>query len=426
MSELDTDVVILGASFAGVELLYQLVRMGEGRPPRTIVVDRQSQHGYLPLVQERFTGVIAPEQGLLDTKAYVESVPEATFVRDEIVGLDPKDKCVRLGSGREIRARFVVVALGSVVEPPPTIDGAEYLQPYKSEAQFEHAHRSLVARLEGADEAVSVVVVGGGISGVELAGELAALAQHRPQGWVAPKVTLVDGHDRLLPGFHPRIASNVYKALRRQGVEVRCGVQVSDASPEAVGLRSEDGGRTELPCDLAFWAGGIAPAPTLDELGLPTTDAGWLAVGPTLQCFATPKPDNPDIFACGDAVRVQSGAGEWNTMPRAIEAIWQAKVVARNVMTLFAEPLSYPDGVPPLRPHKLRETFFYGISAGATSLVAYRGVALGIPGLNHSFRRWLMRKYFERYRPLPTASIPGPSSKAAAPRAAGERDGKQP
>src|SRR5690606_24785476 len=138
-------------------------------------------------------------------------------------------------------------------------------------------------------------------------------------------------------------------------------------------------------------------------LGLPRTDDGWLAVGPTLQCFPTPTPTHPDIFACGDAVRIVGGEGIWSTMQRAIECLWQAKVVASNLGTLLSEPAGYPQGVPPLRPHVPHDTFFYGISLGARSLVVYRRWVLDLPGINHWFRRWLMRMYFARYAPVPGA-----------------------
>jgi NADH dehydrogenase len=172
-------------------------------------------------------------------------------------------------------------------------------------------------------------------------------------------------------------------------------------------VTAEQGSETvEVPASMALWAAGLRPAPILEKLGLPLTDDGWLSVGPTLQCFATPTPTHPTILACGDAVRIMGGDGRWPTMQRAIEAIWQAKVIAANALTLLAEPSRFPDGVPPLRPHRLRESFFFGLSVGRKSYVAYRGLLLDLPAVNRWFRRWLMRQYFARYEPLP-----GPGSR---------------
>ncbi len=410
-----TDVLVLGGSFAGIEVVYQILRLSDGRPPRITVVDRQERHGYLPLVQERLTETIAPEKSQLETASYVRSIPGARFVLGEIVGFDPDKREVELADGTRIRGRFVVVALGSVAEPPPDIEGAGDLVRYKEGADFEQARASLgeMLRAEGEHQ---VAVIGGGVSGCELAGELATLSRRRPQGWSAPVVTLVTGSDRLLPDHPPRVGRKARRLLESQGVRVRLGARLVavrrgendvpyrrawTGAIDGITVREGEGETVEIPCSLAFWAGGVRPAPILDRLGLPRTEKGWLAVGPTLQCLPTPTPTNPDVFACGDAVRIRSGAGEWPTMQRAIECIWQAKRVARSIVLLAAHKRDYPEGVPPLLPHRLRRRFFYGISLGRRSLVVYRGLILDLPGVNHWFRRWLMRQYFARYLPLP-------------------------
>ena len=136
----------------------------------------------------------------------------------------------------------------------------------------------------------------------------------------------------------------------------------------------------------------------LTRLGLPRTEFGYLEVGPTLQCFPTTNPTHPEIFACGDAVRVVGGTGEWPTMQRAIECLWQAKVVAHNVLALAALGPDVPRGRAVLRPHKLRPDFPYGVSIGAHSLIAYGPLSVDLRGLGIWFRRFLMRQYFARYR----------------------------
>ncbi len=402
-SETEHTILILGASFAGVELVYQLVRAFDGKPPPLVVVDRQPQHGYLPLVQERLCGVLGPSESRLDTQAFIESVPGARFVQGEVESFDAKTKTVTLGDGTTECGRFVVVALGSGFEAPGAIEGAEHILGYKGETDFQRAHERLAALLEGEDGRPEVVVVGGGISGCELAGELAALAKTRPRGWSAPKVRLVNSAEALVPGMSTRISRKAHAALEAQGVSIDVSSRVRRVTPETVELQTGGSGSTKsVSADLVLWAGGIRPAPILERLGLPRTDSGWLAVGPTLQCFAQPQMTAPDIFACGDAVRVLGGDGEWPTMQRAIECIWQAKLVARNIATLHEQPSDYGEGVPPLTPHTLRSEFFYGLSLGARSMVLYRGVGLDLPGIGHRFRRWLMRQYFARYAPLPS------------------------
>jgi NADH:ubiquinone reductase (H+-translocating) len=394
------DVVVLGASFAGIEVVLQLARRTEGRGLSMIVIDRQAEHGYIPLVQERLCEIVSVDETRLDTRAFVDSLPNARFVQGEITGFDVETKTVRLASGDAVQGRFIVVALGSELSPPRDLAGREHLLSHKGRASFDRARAALDDALRGA-EAPSIVVIGGGISGIELAAELGALRDARPQAWPhAPKVTLVSAADRLAPELTPGVGRRAEAVLRRLDVEVRLGARVEGVTEDAVTVRPAAGDRIELPYALAFWAGGVRPAPILDVLELPRTDDGWLAVGPTLQCFPTPTPKRPDIFACGDAVRIIGGEGRWRTMQRAIECIWQAKVVARNVHTLSATAPEYPEGVPPLHPHRLRESFYYGVSLGPRSLVVRGPLVLDLPGVNHWFRRWLMRRYFARYAPL--------------------------
>lgn len=392
---LRTDVLVLGGSFAGIEVVLKLQRFAP-RPLQIVVVDRQREHGYIPLVHERVCERIPPEGTQLATAEFVESVAGASFLHDEVQSFDP-DTCVAvMESGVQVQARFVVVALGSVLAPPASLPGGEHLACHKFSAEIERARARIRDAVVEPDSPPRIVVIGGGISGVELAGELCHLKVQRPEGWTAPAVTLVASGESLLPELAPGVGRKAARALEDQGVDLRLGSRVVQAHEDAVTLR--EGEDTErLPCAAAFWAGGIRPAPVLSQLGLPLTDDGWLAVGPTLQCFATATPVRPNIFACGDAVRVLGGRGRWPTMQRAIECLWQAKVVARNIARLAAEPPEYPEGVPPLRPHVLRPRFAYGVSLGGRALVVYRSLWLDLPAINTWFRRWLMRRYFARY-----------------------------
>ena len=108
-------------------------------------------------------------------------------------------------------------------------------------------------------------------------------------------------------------------------------------------------------------------------------------------------------FAGGDAVRIFGGAGQWETMQRAIEAIWQAKSLARNLVrsarwgrSASGDPAA--DGErPPLRPHATWRDFAHGVSLGERSLVVWGPLVVDLGAFNVRFRRWLMRQYIARY-----------------------------
>lgn len=394
---LQFDLIVLGASFAGVETLYQLWRAYDGKI-RTAVVDRQRRHGYIPLVHERLCSRLTEPEATLETAAYLESLPHTQFFEDEIVSFDPETKTVALASGKTLSATMIVVALGSVLAPPPGIAGAERLDTLKFGAEFETARARLQGALSHVEASPSVVVIGGGISGAELAGELAHLAKRAPSGWRAPKVTLISQGPRLLENLSPAVARTAQRILEAQGVTVRLSTTLQAVEDGVVRAEGAEG-PLKIAAVQAFWCGGVRPAPMLSSLGLPRTEEGWLSVGPTLQCFAGVEGGEPSIFACGDAVRVVGGDGQWPTMQRAIECLWQAKVVAKNLVRLAkhkrrdAEP-------PPMHPHTLRESFPYGVSLGAKSLLVVGAARLHVPSVTPWFRRFLMRQYFDRYTPL--------------------------
>ncbi len=395
------DVLILGASFAGIELYHQLRRSRAGRKLNITLVDRQAAHGYIPLCQERLVERLPLDRSALPTARSVVGDPRARYVLGEVAGFDLDTYEAVLTTGERLHGRFVVVALGSVLAPPPGLPGHEHLLGYKLADEFEASHARLAALLGGrpvGEPAPHFVVIGGGVSGVELAGELAHLARVRPAGWVAPRVTLIDGGDRLLRGLCARAGRQSLRQLQAQGVVVRMSTRVLRVDADGLELQTRGGASEHLPCAGTFWAGGVRPNPVLTRLGLPRTALGYLEVGPTLQCFPTIEPTHPEIFACGDAVRVVGGTGEWPTMQRAIECLWQAKVVAHNVLALAALGPDVPRGRAVLRPHVLRADFPYGVSIGAHSLIAYGPLSVDLRGLGVWFRRFLMRQYFARYR----------------------------
>ncbi|GEM_PF-751770 len=417
--EYDADLLILGASFTGIELLRLIRNRRRGRELEIIVVDRQTTHPYIPLAHELLSERMATSveaETVLDTAAFVRS-RGAQLITAEISSFDPDSHSVELSDGRRISARFVVVALGSVVRPPPSLPGGDGLIAYKSKPEFEAFKRRLdqVCRApdsgsgSGSDSEPgsepdsgsgppALIVVGGGITGVEIAGELAGLAQARPQGWRAPEVTLIHSGTRLLPGLHPRAGARAARVLEAQGVTLHLGARLLTLKNGSAQVRLADQTQAALPCSMGVWAGGLRPPEVLDHFGLARTEAGWLRVGPSLQCRPEPGGD-PEIFAGGDVARIYGGTGEWPTMTRAIEGIFAAQTLCSNILELYAAPPGYPEGPPPLRPHRLVADFPHGVSAGAHSLLVYRRLVLAPARLNAWFRRFLMRQYIRRYRP---------------------------
>lgn len=377
-SATEADVAILGASFAGLEALRALSRAGL----RVALLDRQRTQGYLPLVHERLVGRLDGAASELDV-ADVASRHGASFLEVEVQRLDPGGGV--LHSRGELRARAVIVALGSSVAPPPSIPGADRFHTLKFGADFDAARQALEGLLRAPMPADlrRVLVVGGGLSGVEVAAEL----RHAHPDL---EVTLADAGPRILPGFTAGIADRAAAHLEAAGVDLRVRTRVEGLHDEGATLTDEvtgDAASLELPCAMALWCGGIRPAPGLAQLGLQRSEDGWVEVDPTLRAHG-PSADVP-VFCAGDAARVIGANGRWPTMQRAIEAIWAGALAGRNARAALAGK--------PLTPHVLRADFPHGMSLGARSLVVYGRGRIDQPTLNVWFRRFLMRRYFARY-----------------------------
>ncbi|MDT7756996.1 MAG: hypothetical protein QOH27_2894 [Mycobacterium sp.] len=410
----DCDVLILGGSMAGIELVHQLRRSPAGRALRIAVIDRQAVHGYIPLAHERLCLRLPMSTSELATAQQVENAGYR-YVLGDVAGMDVPTKTVELASGERVSGRFVVVALGSALAAPQRLPGREHLLGFKFASEFDEACAHLAALLDGSQARIPpangrrgqshgpdwvgeprLVVIGGGISGVELAGEMAHLARVRPSGWLAPAVTLIHSGTRLLPQLSERAGRRAEHLLRQQHVEVRLRTRVVQVERAAVIVDGPDGA-TEIPCGGTYWAGGLQPAEVLADLDLPRTPTGWLSVEPTFQCAPAPL-SHLGIFAFGDAVRVVDGANEWPTVQRATECLPQAKVVARNIMLLAAEPPDYPNGLPPLVSYRLHGEAPYGVNIGGAALLVIGRLVLNAPRFNTWVRRsvvmpWYLRRH---------------------------------
>lgn len=384
------DILILGASVLGVELVHQLQRRRRLGGLRVTVVDRFAEHDYIPLLHERLSGRLRAAEGRLPTAGYVRSFKGHDFVQGEVTHFDPTTRTAQLADGRRLSGRVVVIALGSEVGPPAGLHGREHVRALKFGPSVQDELRALATR-----EPLRMVVVGGGISGVELAGELAHMGAHPQAGGLAPHVCLVHSSLELLPGFHPRVRKRAETWLARQGVELRLSQRLQRVDGTDVTLVDDHQHSAQMHADRVYWAGGIHVAPLLKQLPLDHTDDGYLSVDAHLR----PRLDGvpvPGLFAGGDAVRVVESGTQWPTMQRAIEALWQAKTLAINIDRTLT-----PENRTALRTHPLRRNFAHGISLGQGSLVVWGRLLLDYPRLNTWFRRFLMRRYMARYLPRP-------------------------
>lgn len=403
------DLLLLGASVAGIELVYQLRKKGMWRREpgfSMAVVDQRDRHAYIPLIHEKLVG---REDFGVDTRKSVQRGAQVEFIKAEVLRVDLRAGRLSLEDGRELWARALVIALGSVVAAPESIDpeGRSYALKFAEQCESLRAAIEYKSAALAEGQKLELAVIGGGISGVEIAGELLRWSKQKAR----MRVSLLYRGAQLLPGLTRRAGDLAQQALRAQGArlcpqhELRALVADADQGDRLQFESKVEGERAgEGRFDLVIWAGGIGPAPLLAQLGVQRDERGWLRVDPWFRLHEIgSKPGPASVlagrFAIGDAVRVY-GPGEnraWPTMARAIECLWQAQCLASSLIAARSQG-AWDWEERGLKRHRLRSDFPHGISAGKASIIAWGPLAFDFGALGRVFRRFLGRMYRLRYR----------------------------
>jgi NADH dehydrogenase len=319
-------VLILGGGFAGLAAALEL------RPDRyrVTLVDRSRWFEFLPNIHELLSGVKTPDLLRLPLDRNVRRAGH-TFVRDTVTEIDPVGRTV---ATQRPRTAFgydaLIVAFGGVDATRGVTGVFEHALPFKSVEQCDRIGKRL-ARLAARRKPARVVIVGGGLEGVEALGEILRRYRHS-----SLHVTLVEARERLLPETPTALDAHVRKLCAPYGVEFQVESPVRNIEPGAVVLWE---GRS-LPSDLTIWTGGPAPPALLGECGLAPNGA-WAPVDITLQ-----SKGHAEIFVAGDAAELPTPLSK-----QGYHALDMGVCAARNAERLLAgKPLApfRPSGKPML------------------------------------------------------------------------------
>jgi NADH:quinone reductase (non-electrogenic) len=339
-------VVVVGAGFGGLNA----VRALEGLPVRVTVVDRRNHHLFQPLLYQVATAALSPADIAYPIRSILRAQKNATVFLAEVESVDRAAREVVLSDGR-LGFDYLVLANGvrhayfghdAWETSAPGLKSLEDALEIRRRIllAFEHAERELDAARRRA--LLTFVIVGGGPTGVELAGAIAEISRHvlvRDFRSIDPReanVQVLEAGPRILPTFPPDLAAKAKRALERLGVQVRTGCPVNDVRSDSV----ESGG-SEIPAATILWAAGVRVSPLPSSLGVAQDRAGRLLVEPDLSI-----PGDPRIFAIGDlaAFLHQTGVPLPGVAPVAIQ---QGRHVAENVKRDLAgtprRPFRYRD-----------------------------------------------------------------------------------
>jgi NADH:ubiquinone reductase (H+-translocating) len=322
-------VVIIGGGFGGLTAAQSL------RGANVVLIDRTNHHLFQPLLYQVATSALSPGDIAWPLRTIFRRYPHVRVVMDEVVSIDRAARHVRLRDSRPIAFDVLIVAPGSRhsyfghdawEESAPglkTLADAVYLRE-KMLLAFEEAERRRMAA--GTGERLTFVIVGGGPTGVELAGSLAEIGR-KAMGPDFPNlrlddlnILLVEGGARVLPGFSPDLSAKAAAALERKGVTIKLNSLVSEIHADGLMIGGEFIRSTHI-----IWAAGNRASPLLASLGLPQDGSGRIKVQPDLTI-----PEDPWVFVIGDAAHCADSRG--NPLPGiAPVAVQQGRYVARLI-----------------------------------------------------------------------------------------------
>jgi NADH dehydrogenase len=300
-------IVILGAGFGGLFAARALARVAAD----VTIVDRHNYHLFQPLLYQVATAGLPPSDIAWPIRSILRRQRNANVLLAEVSGIDRRGRIVELHD-RTIPFDYLVVATGSTHSYFGHEEWQAIAPGLKSIDDATLIRRRILRAFEAAeieDDPVTrerllrFVIVGGGPTGVELAGTIAELAHHtlakdfRRIDPSAAKVILVEAGPRLLAAFHEPQSTYAARALEKLGVEVRVGTAVTACDERGVALGAE-----RIDSATVLWAAGVAASPVGRWLGVPTDRAGRMRVRPDLSVDG-----DPAIFVIGDAALVDSG-----------------------------------------------------------------------------------------------------------------------
>jgi len=311
-------VVIVGGGFAGLNAATGLGRAAV----RVTVVDRRNFHLFQPLLYQVATGGLSPADITSPLRSVLKRQRNTAVVQAEVVDLDPERRRVNLADGA---LGYDVLLLATGVDHhyfgrddwkrhAPGLKTVEDALQMRARilGAFERAERETEAAERR--RLLCFVVVGGGPTGVELAGAIGELARHTLRGEfrgiepASASIVLVELGPRILPSYPPALAAAAARSLERLGVTVRTGTGVSEIDGQGVVL-SRDGTEERIPSATVLWAAGVRPTPfpriLAERAGAELDRSGRVLVAPDLSV-----PGHPEIFVLGDLAHVDDRSGK--------------------------------------------------------------------------------------------------------------------
>jgi NADH:ubiquinone reductase (H+-translocating) len=331
-------VVIVGAGFGGLNASQSLA----SAPVSITIIDRKNHHTFQPLLYQVATAGLSPGEIAAPIRSILRRHKNVEVLMAEVTGFDLERRVVHTvaeNEAQEVPYDSVIVAAGAR-HAYFGHDEWEALAPgLKTVEDALEIRRRVLLAFELAErrasagefcEPLNFVVVGGGPTGVELAGTLAEICRHalahdfRAIDPRRARIHLIEGGPHVLPAYPEDLSRSALEQLQRLGVEVLTSTMVTKVEPGAIYM-----GDKKMDAAVILWAAGVAASPLGKKLGVPTDRAGRVLVNPDLSL-----PNHPEVFVIGDLAALKDASGKLlpGVAPVAIlEGRYVAKIIRREL-----------------------------------------------------------------------------------------------
>jgi NADH dehydrogenase len=356
-------VVIVGAGFGGIEAAKALRRA----PVEVTIIDRQNHHCFQPLLYQVATAALSPADIAWPIRHILRGQDNATVLLAEVIGVEAEARRVLLRDVPPIEYDTLIIATGATHSYFGHPEWEEFAPGLKQIVDATRIRRSILLSFEKAElpnseaerrRLLTFVIVGGGATGVEMAGAIAEIARltlardFRHIDPRAARIVLLEAGPRIMPTFTPELSDYATRSLARMGVEVMTSSRVTKCDRRGVEL--EHG---SIEAATVIWAAGVQASPAARWLGVETDRSGRIAVGLDLTV-----PGRPEIFVIGDTAAVHDSNGE--PIPGIAPA---AKQMGQYVGRLIQARLSERE-LPPFRYRHLGDLATIGRRAALVQL----------------------------------------------------------
>jgi NADH dehydrogenase len=307
-------VVIIGGGFGGLRAAQALRRADVD----VTLIDRRNFHLFQPLLYQVATGGLSPANIAAPLRSVLRKQKNTKVILGEVTGFDVPGKAVLIGEQR-VPFDSLIVAAGATNNYFGKPEWEANAPGLKSVEEATEIRTRVLSAFEAAErysdskdraKYLTFVVVGGGATGVEMAGAVAELAHHtlrndfRTLDPATARIYVVEGHDRLLAPYHPKSSARAQKSLERMGVEVWTSAKVKDIQPDHV-MVERNGQQVRVDTATVIWGAGVRASPLgkmlADATGAQADKGGRVIVQPDLTL-----PGHPNIYVIGDMAAATS------------------------------------------------------------------------------------------------------------------------